>query len=123
MITVYYDGKCKVCLKEIEYYQRIAPKGVFYWLDLTDPGSDLKGESFSLVQAMKQLHVKDRQGAVHVGVDAFITIWRELGRWRLLANVVSLPLFYQLSCVVYKVFAQWRFKRLKHCQISGMSKG
>ncbi len=117
MIKVYYDGKCRVCLKEIEYYRRIAPAGVFYWLDITDPYIDLKRESFSLVQAMKLLHVKDHQGVVHVGVDAFITIWRELGRWRLLANVVSLPVFYQVTCVVYKVFAQWRFKRLKHCQI------
>ena len=29
MITVFYDGKCGLCSKEIKYYRRIAISGVF----------------------------------------------------------------------------------------------
>ena len=34
MITVFYDGGCGLCHKEIAYYQRIAPKDRFVWVDL-----------------------------------------------------------------------------------------
>jgi predicted DCC family thiol-disulfide oxidoreductase YuxK len=29
MITVFYDGKCGLCRREIEYYKRIALEGIF----------------------------------------------------------------------------------------------
>ena len=32
---VLYDGKCGLCNKEILYYQTIAPKGKFEWVDIT----------------------------------------------------------------------------------------
>ena len=35
MITVFYDGKCSLCSKEIKYYRNIAPVETFYWLDIT----------------------------------------------------------------------------------------
>ena len=29
MIQVFYDGKCGLCAKEIEYYKGIVPQGIF----------------------------------------------------------------------------------------------
>ena len=36
MITVFYDGKYGLCAREIGYYRRIAPDGVFAWQDVTE---------------------------------------------------------------------------------------
>ena len=36
MITVFYDGKCGLCAREIGYYRRIAPDGVFVWQDVSE---------------------------------------------------------------------------------------
>jgi len=117
MITVFYDGKCGLCSKEINHYRKIAPVGVFDWQDITESADDLKQEGISLAQGLKLLHAKDSNGQMHVGVDAFILIWKQLKRWRVLAVIVGLPIIRQIAKAAYRAFASWRFKRLEHCQL------
>lgn len=66
IITVFYDGKCSLCSKEIKYYLNIAPVEAFYWLDITTPaGADkLKKEGIPLSEGFKLLHAKDENGLV-----------------------------------------------------------
>lgn len=118
MITVYYDGKCGLCSKEIAHYKAIAPDGIFDWQDITLSADELIQEGVSLAQGLKLLHAKDRDGRLHVGVDAFILIWKQLQRWRLLAKVVELPIVRRSTGMAYRAFANWRFSRLEHCQLA-----
>lgn len=121
MITVFYDGKCGLCSKEIAHYRKIAPDGVFDWQDITASSDALEREGVSLAEGLERLHVKDSQGVLHVGVAAFIAIWKPLRRWRLLAWIVALPVIRPVADRVYNRFAAWRFKRLAHCQIASAS--
>jgi DNA-binding transcriptional LysR family regulator len=41
-IKVFYDGKCGLCSKEINYYIRIAPINTFDWYDVATKPDDLK---------------------------------------------------------------------------------
>ena len=116
MITIFYDGKCGLCAKEINYYRRIAPVGIFNWQDITESDDELKKEGISLSEGLRLLHAKDNQGRIHIGVDAFILIWKQLKWWRNLAFFFGLPIIYQIADFLYRYFANWRFKRLKHCQ-------
>ena len=118
IITVFFDGKCGLCSKEINYYRKIAPDGIFIWHDITKSADDLKANGISLSEGLKLLHTKDIDGKFYVGVDAFILIWKQLKRWRLLAIFVSLPIIKQIINFAYKIFANWRFKRLKHCKLA-----
>lgn len=118
MIKVFYDGKCGLCSKEINYYRRIAPIGVFDWHDVTESYDDLKKEGISLSEALRMLHVKDEKGVMHIGVDAFIIIWKQLSWWKILAAFVSLPIISHLANLLYRYFADWRFKRLEHCKLA-----
>ena len=118
MITVYYDGKCGLCSKEINHYRKISPTGIFNWQDITESADDLKKEGIPLSEGLKLLHAKDSSGQMHVGVDAFILIWKQLKRWRALAALVELPIIRQTADLAYKAFANWRFKRLEHCQMA-----
>ena len=118
MITVFYDGKCSVCAKEIAYYRKIAADGIFDWQDITECADGLKAEGISLAEGLKLLHARDADGTLCVGVDAFILIWRQLKRWRLLATFVSLPVIYKLADIAYHAFAERRFKKLAHCQLA-----
>lgn len=118
MITVFYDGKCGLCSKEINMYQKIAPAGLFVWQDITKSMDELKTEGVNLADGLRRLHTRDDQGTLHVGVDAFILIWKQLKYWRFLGLFVSLPLIKQIASFAYNVFADWRFNRLEHCQIS-----
>ena len=118
MITVFYDGKCGVCLKEINHYKRIAPSGIFHWQDVTINATSLEKHNVQLVDALMFLHVKDTAGRLHIGVDAFIVIWRQLRGWHILAFFVRLPLIRQIAGGIYRLFAKYRFERLAHCKIA-----
>ncbi len=117
MITVFYDGTCGLCSKEIKYYRTIAPLGVFNWQDITSTPESLNALGISLEQGLKRLHAVDGNDQLHVGVDAFILIWQQLPRWKILASVVALPGIRHLVHVAYCAFADWKFKRASHCQL------
>ena len=119
MTIVYFDGKCGLCSKEIRYYQKIAPKGVFQWQDIAHDAGPLKALNISQADALRLLHARDKTGKIHIGVDAFILIWNELSvGWRLLSVLASLPIIRPILRWVYRQFASYRFARLEHCQIA-----
>lgn len=118
MIEVFYDGKCGLCSKEIEYYKSIAPKDTFKWTDITRQPKALDKISVSLVDGLMYLHVKTAEGKTEVGLNAFIAIWNELPRWQTLGKIAALPLIKSFGCWLYNLFAKWRFKRLNHCQVA-----
>lgn len=118
MITVFYDGKCGLCRREIEHYKHIAPEGIFIWQDITANASTLESLGIAYADGLKLLHAQDAQGKIHIGVDAFLLIWQQMPRWRILAIIVAAPFIRPLVNIIYRCFAAWRFKRLSHCQIA-----
>ena len=116
MITVFFDGKCGLCSREIRHYQKIAPVGRFCWSDIASDPSPLESVNVTQVAALERLHAQSEDGAIHVGVDAFLIIWAALPRWRLLGRIIGLPGCYQLAGKLYNKFAKKRFERLEHCQ-------
>jgi predicted DCC family thiol-disulfide oxidoreductase YuxK len=121
MITVFYDGICGICRREIVYYKRIAPVGAFEWVDITVDKLSMENLGICYADGLKLLHAQDAQGNLNVGVDAFVLIWRQIPRWRILATIVSLPIIRTVANIVYRAFATWRFNRLVHCQIVSKS--
>ena len=113
---VLYDGKCGLCNKEILFYQSIAPKGKFKWVDITDPKNLARYPSINLRDALMNLHLVEGK-KIKSGVDAFICIWSELRYFKLLGFFIRLPIIYQLASIFYRLFANYRFKNLSHCQI------
>lgn len=118
MITVFYDGKCSLCAREIKHYRKIAPTDIFDWQDITECSDFLKKEGISLSTGLRLLHAKDEANKMHIGADAFILIWKQLRWWNILAIFVGLPIIRQIANMIYRLFASWRFKRLDHCQLA-----
>ena len=119
MIKVFYDGKCGLCRREIAHYQRIAPAHVFDWVDITVDASSLERLGVTYADGLKLLHAQDSQNTLHVGVDAFILIWQQMPRWRVLAQIVRLPPVRSVANILYRAFAVWRFKKMGYhaCRI------
>ena len=118
LVKVFYDGKCGLCSKEINYYIKIAPPNIFEWLDIANNPGDLKKIKVSQYDALMFLHAKDENLKLKIGVDAFILIWSKLKYWRFLSLIIKLPLIYQCTKIVYRTFAKYRFKKLTHCQLA-----
>ncbi len=117
-IEVYYDGICKICSKEINHYKKIAPPATFQWIDIARNGDALKNYNIKQETALKHLHVKDRAGKFHIGVDAFQIMWQHLPNWRILAQVLKFPPVKFLAKILYNSFAERRFRNTTHCQFS-----
>ena len=116
MITVFFDGKCGLCSREIRHYQKVAPSGRFNWADIASDPKRLAAIGVSQEAALKRLHVQTADGAIHVGVDAFLMIWAALPRWRMLGRIIGFPGCYAGAVRLYDWFARRRFGRLDHCQ-------
>lgn len=118
MIKVFYDGKCGLCRREIEYYKTIQSENIFEWIDITRDSSQIEKMGISYTDALKLLHVLDAKNDLHVGVDAFIIIWRHLKYFKTLSAFVALPVIKYFANFLYCIFAEWRFSKLSHCQAS-----
>ena len=116
-IKVFYDGKCTLCSREINFYKKISHDNFFEWKDLFKMSEkDFKLENLKLEDCLKFLHVKDENNDLKIGVDAFITIWKKLKYWDILAKIISYPLIKQFTNFLYYIFAIIRFNRLKQCK-------
>ena len=120
-VTVYFDGSCGICSREIAYYRQIADPGIFSWLDVSKAEVSLDHESFTRLDALKLLHVRDQAGNLHVGVSAFVVIWRQLRGWRKVAFLARTPGVNSLLEFCYRVFAKWRFARLGYCETGSVN--
>ena len=118
MITVFYDGKCGLCSREIGHYMKISPPTTFIWRDIANEPQHLKKINISQSDALRRLHVSDQAGSVHIGIDAFIDIWKKLQRWRSLPLICAIPGVRSILGLLYNKFADWKFSRSAHCQIS-----
>jgi predicted DCC family thiol-disulfide oxidoreductase YuxK len=111
-VTMYFDGACPVCRREVAHYRRIDRQSHIDWIDITrrpEALSELDPE-VSYTAAMTRLHVVDRLGTLHTGVAAFACLWRELPYYRWLAPIVSLTLLEPLLDKGYDALTRWRLR-------------
>lgn len=118
MVYVFYDDRCGLCAKEIAYYKKKTIPGTISWLAISENEAELRQRGISLYDALKHLHAINEEGMCVKGVDTFILIWQHLPRMDWLAKLVKLSLIYKVTSWGYQHFANWRFNRLEHCQIS-----
>lgn len=110
-VTTFYDGGCPLCSKEIAHYRRLDRAGRVNWVDITRDAEALDAVGLDQATAMRRLHVRDADGRLVQGVPAFVAIWRQLPRYRLLARVVSALRLTAPLDAAYRRFADWRFER------------
>jgi len=118
VITVFYDGKCGMCSREIEFFKRRQPRNSIAFCDIARDPDALAGRKITQAEALMIMHVEDENGKIHLGVDAFALMWRQYPGWSLLAKLVSAPVFYPVSTYLYRVFAKRRFEKHTHCRVA-----
>ena len=79
--TVYFDGACPVCSREIEMYRRQPGASALQWVDVAQCPAPALGTGLSRDAAMARLHVRRADGSLVSGAQAFTTLWRALPRW------------------------------------------
>lgn len=90
-LTLYYDGGCPVCAREIGFYQRCRGAERIQCVNLagcddTELGSDLSREA-----AYARLHARRPDGTLLSGARAFAALWQALPAFRLVGRLAALP--------------------------------
>ena len=104
-LTVYYDGACPVCRREIGYYQGRTGDGVIYCdaAAAADPAPDLKRED-----ALKRFHVRLADGRLVSGTAAFIVLWGQVPGFARIAAILSARPIVAVLDVAYLGFLRLR---------------
>ncbi|MGL4241657.1 MAG: thiol-disulfide oxidoreductase DCC family protein [Beijerinckiaceae bacterium] len=105
-ITVYYDGACPLCRREIGLYQRSAGGDRVGWCDVSGSADLPKG--LTREQALARFHVTDADGKLVVGARAFIALWLSLPRWRWAGRIASVPPLPHVLEFAYRGFLKIR---------------
>jgi predicted DCC family thiol-disulfide oxidoreductase YuxK len=85
-LTVYYDGACPVCRREIGFYQKRTGAQVSYCDVAAEvcPAPDLRRED-----ALRRFHVRLADGVLVSGAAAFLALWRATPGFRFPARLLS----------------------------------
>jgi len=105
-LTVYFDGSCPLCRREIALYRRSAGAARLGWVDVSAGGAP--AADLSCQAAMQRFHVRDAQGHLHSGAAAFMRLWRALPGWRWLGWPLGLPPAVWLLELAYRAFLPLR---------------
>jgi predicted DCC family thiol-disulfide oxidoreductase YuxK len=105
--TVYYDGACPLCRREIEHYQTQAGAEDIAWVNVAAsdaaPGPDLPR-----AQALARMHVRRADGTLAGGALAFAHLWTQLPRYAGWGRVASWPPVAAVLEVGYRLFLRLR---------------
>jgi predicted DCC family thiol-disulfide oxidoreductase YuxK len=88
--TVYYDGACPVCSREIAMYQRQPGGESVQWVDVAQCDAPAIGPGLTRQAAMARLHLRRSDGSLVSGARAFAELWRALPRWAWLGRVMGI---------------------------------
>ncbi len=114
-VTMFYDGGCPLCDREVDHYKRLDVSRRVNWVDIDEDISELSASGITHEQAMKRLHVRNREGELVTGAFAFQALWRELPYYRWLATLVSPAWVLRALDVLYGWFAKRRYARRQQC--------
>ncbi len=108
-LTVFYDGACGVCSKEIAHYRALADQRICF---VNIAGTDFDAASYgrTMAEFQAQLHARDAQGQFFTGVEAFRRLWDALPSpfYPLLSVFVGLPGIHLAARTGYALFARFR---------------
>lgn len=110
-LTVFFDGGCPLCSREIAHYRRIERSDRIRWIDVTRDVEELRRHGIEPRAAMASFYVEGPDRTLYTGAAAFVALWRELPRYRWLARCCdTLHLVTALEWV-YRRFARRHFEK------------
>jgi predicted DCC family thiol-disulfide oxidoreductase YuxK len=109
--TVFYDGACPLCRREIAHYRRLRGAERLAWVDIASVNAPLATYGLSRERAMARFHVRDAAGRWQTGAFGFAELWSHLPAYRWLAHTLRSLHLLPLLDWVYVRFARWRLRR------------
>lgn len=117
---VYYNSACPVCnagIKDQRQHMKKCGVNDIEWVDVHNNPDRVAEVSSPLEQVRERLYVKDDNGELNIGIDAFIHLWQQTPDQRWLAKLFQLPAIRSIARLAYNGFAKLLYlwnRALKH---------
>ena len=110
MDTLFYDGRCPLCMREVALLRRLARSTLAF--------EDIHGARDATLPSrealLQSLHLRRAGGEMVVGLAANVAMWQHT-RFGLLWRVLLLPGIRALTVPLYNYWARRRYSRLYGC--------
>ena len=115
-LTVFFDGSCPICSKEINFYKMRAGADELSWVDVSDEEVPIPIQTRSREELMARFHVLSSSGELVSGGAAFAELWASLPAFKIFGKIFKLPILRYLIDVGYDIFLTLRpkFQSLLH---------
>ena len=107
-LTVYFDGGCPVCSREIAAYRRQAGAEKCIWVDASACSESALGDGLSRADALVRFHVRRPDGQMVTGMRAFAVLWRQLPRMAWVGRFASVGQMPAILEGAYRLFLRVR---------------
>ena len=99
---VFYNDECSVCNIEIDHYKKRCTS--IEWVGIHQAHNIKKYINKTPKEIIRRLHLK-KNDEILIGVDAFIYIWSQIPKYKILSIFVKFPIIYHLSKILYEILA------------------
>jgi predicted DCC family thiol-disulfide oxidoreductase YuxK len=106
-MTLYYDGRCPLCMAEIHMLQARNVQGLLRFVDVTAAGFDEAQHEISCTVALAQMHARLEDGSLLTGAAVFAEAYRRADLPKL-AWLLSRPRLQPMWNRLYSLFAKHR---------------
>jgi len=106
--TVYFDGACPVCRREIAHYRRQSGSESIAWVDASSCDEAELGPGLDRSVVLSRFHVRNADGTLTSGAAAFVAIWLRLPAFSWLAALASSRPVLALLEAGYSIFLRFR---------------
>ena len=111
MVKVFFNESCNICRTEINHYKKI--NKTINWTDVITDSNAFNETNMSKKELIRRLHIK-KENRVFSGLDAFLIVWGEIPRYRVLSKFIGIPLIYHIAWLIYEFFAIILFYKNKY---------
>ncbi|MYM63639.1 thiol-disulfide oxidoreductase DCC family protein [Pseudomaricurvus sp. HS19] len=106
-LTLFYDGRCPLCVAEMESLRRHDHHQRLQLEDIFQPGLQQRYPQLDLWRALQVLHAVDEKGRWWFGLDVTARAWSLVGVKRY--NWLRWPFIRPLADICYRAFARHRY--------------
>ncbi len=109
-LTIFFDGGCPLCKREVDFMQSRNKKGYLRFIDINSSDFSLDPKyGITYKQAMERIHALKSDGSVINDIKVFQEAYSLIGLgW--IYSPTKLPIFDKLIDFVYRFWAKYRLK-------------
>lgn len=114
VLTVYYDGACPLCRREIGFFRRRDAAAAIEWVDASAGSGETIAPDLKRSDALARFHVRLPDGRLHSGASGFAAMWSAVPGYRWLGRLARSPAAQPVLELAYRGFLPIRplFQRI-----------